>query len=234
MRLYAEAPARMGQAISDCLASVVSEVRPVHRLNEEILEVEVLEQRRIKLRLRKNELELAAFPLNEIGPRLGTDTNPVQACRGDLRSVGLDCHGEPSSVESFDRGFVELQQRLASGAHDKALAIIGCRPSRSNGRRKRLGVGELPAVRPNSDKVSVAEVADRGGAVRFASCPEIAPAETTKDRRSAGVGAFALECVENLFDGVHALKSVIVMAETGQRTCGTPATASTLIIRICG
>ena len=67
MRLNAETPARMSQAVGDCVARVRFEARPVHRLEVEILEVELLEQRGIEIGLRENELELAAGPLNEIG-----------------------------------------------------------------------------------------------------------------------------------------------------------------------
>ena len=205
MSLNAQTPARMGEAVGDGVAGVVGESRSVHRLEKEILEVEVLEQRRIEIRLRKNELELAAACLNQGGPRFWADTNPVQTCWCWLSAVCLDSNREPSLVQGIDRRVVELEQRFATGANDEALVLFVDRPSRGNRRSEVAGGRKLAAVGPDSNKIGITEVADCGCAIRLATRPEVAPAETTKDRRSAGVGTLTLERIENLFDGVHAL-----------------------------
>ena len=98
---------------------------------------------------------------------------------------------------------IELQQRLAAGADDEALlrrrhAATGC-----DGVGQGVGGGELAAaVAVGADEVGVAEVADRGRAVLLAAAPQVAAGEAAEHRGAAGVGALALQCVEDFLDRV--------------------------------
>jgi hypothetical protein len=66
MRLDAETPPWMSQAIGDRVARVLCHAGSIHRLEKEIVEREVLEQARIEIWLRENELELAPAFLNQV------------------------------------------------------------------------------------------------------------------------------------------------------------------------
>ena len=82
MRLQAEPPAWVGQAVVKCGRGIGLAVRSVHRLEEVMAEAELLELVRRRTRLRKNQLDLIATGDNELGPGLGTHAEPVDAIRG--------------------------------------------------------------------------------------------------------------------------------------------------------
>jgi hypothetical protein len=170
----------------------------------------MLEARRLRPRLRVDQLELITRLKLDFGSRLGAHADPVQALGRWLSSVGLHRDLEALGMEGADQLLVHLEQRLATGAYDEPGADVGSRPGCRDGSGQFLRGSEATspgAVRP--DKVGVAEVADRRFAVAFPPAPEIASGETTEDRRAPGLSAFALEGVENLFDGVsHALNCV--------------------------
>ena len=56
------------------------------------------------------------------------------------------------------------------------------------------------AVHP--DEIRVAEGADGGRAVGLAPAPQVAAGEAAEHGGAAGLPALALECVEDLFDGI--------------------------------
>src|SRR2546430_5896214 len=101
-------------------------------------------------------------------------------------------------MEGIDRSVVELKQRLATGADDETSLVRLSWPAGCDGRRELCGGSEFTSVRADADEISITEVADRGGAIQFAPRPQIAAGEATENRRATGVGAFALERVENL------------------------------------
>ena len=75
---------------------------------------------------------------------------------------------------------------------------------RGSDRRARSCSGREPAAaRPvRADEVGVAELADRASAVLLAAGPQVAAGEAAEHRGPAGVGALALEGVEDLLDRV--------------------------------
>ena len=101
-------------------------------------------------------------------------------------------------------GFVELQQRLATGAHHESrrrAAIEG--HDRRDVVRERRGVGEVPATYAvGADEVRVAEPADRGRPVRFTTGPQVAAGESAEHRHAAGVEPLALQRGEHFLDDV--------------------------------
>ena len=65
-------------------------------------------------------------------------------------------------------------------------------------------MANLPPSGPDADEIRVAELADGRRAIRLAPRPEVAAGEAAEHGRPPGVRAFALQGVEDLFDGVHA------------------------------
>src|SRR5688500_9072885 len=108
----------MLEAVANRLLRVRCTDRPVHRLQEEVAEVEVFEVRRFGAFLRKDELELLTSALHDVRPRLWAHANPINARGTRQRSVGLDGNLEPSLVKRVYEAGIKLKKRLATGAHD--------------------------------------------------------------------------------------------------------------------
>src|SRR5205814_3438801 len=113
---------------------------PVHRLQEEVPEVEPFIVRGLGSRLRVDELQLIAGSNSQSRPGLGTDARPVDSGRPGKRAVRFDGDFEPARVERVDEGLVELQQRFAPGEYDERPAASI--RNRSRGREKTRRQGE--------------------------------------------------------------------------------------------
>ena len=107
-------------------------------------------------------------------------------------------------MQGGDERRIELQQRFAAGADDKAPGERGIRrPGAGDGGSQLLGGFESAAAGSiEADEVCVAEAADGSGAVGLAPGPEVAARKATEDRRAAGLRAFALEGIEDFLDRV--------------------------------
>ncbi len=127
MRLQAEPPLRMAQAIVDRARGVLDHVGSVHRLQREALEGEIGEILRRRIRLRIDQLEFMAPAHHEIGAGLRADADPVHAGGRIDRAVGLDADLEAARMQRVDQGRIDLQQRLAAGQHH--VAVLASRRS---------------------------------------------------------------------------------------------------------
>src|SRR3954447_21536495 len=87
---------------------------PVHRLQEEMLEVESLEPLRLSTILRKHQLELLAPLDEELGSSLGTHAQPVDSFWRKSRPVGLDRYFERGVVQGLHKVVVNLQEWFAA------------------------------------------------------------------------------------------------------------------------
>ena len=197
----------MRHAIRDGLAGVLLLQDRVHRLQEEVVEVQVGEALGQGQRLWINQLQLVAPGQHEVGVRFGTDADPVQPLGRWLGAVGLDGDLETEGLQRGDERPVELQQRFAAGADDvgrAGLAAIGVfGPLRVDRLRERIGGSELPAALPvGADEVGVAEAAYGLLAVLLSAGPQVAAGEAAEHGRAAGLGALALQRVEHFLDGV--------------------------------
>jgi hypothetical protein len=77
-------------------------------------------------------------------------------------------------------------------------------------RRKRSRILELAAaLAVGADEIGVAEGAGGAGAVFFAPGPQVAAGKAAEHGRPAGMRAFALQGVENLFDAVSHVKPLV-------------------------
>src|SRR5262249_55118645 len=152
-----------------------------------------LEQLRRRAGLRKHELELVACLDAKLSAGLGTHANPIEP-GGRLNSaVRFHRNGEAPRVQSFYQIIIHLQQRLAARKHDKSALL--CRTPFGLDR-----VGELcrplvaiPARSIGADKIRVAELTLRGGAILLAPRPEIAASKAAEYGRAAGMRALALQ-----------------------------------------
>ena len=139
-----------------------------------------------------------------VEPALGLTQIQSMPSGGSQRAVGLDGDLEARLVQRADERRVDLQQRLAAGAHDERRAApVGARPLLRDGVGELLGGAELAAaVAVGADEVGVAERADGRGPVLLVPRPEVAAGEAAEHRRPPGVGPLALQRVEDLLDGV--------------------------------
>jgi hypothetical protein len=85
-----------------------------------------------------------------------------------LGPIGLHTDAEALLVECVDRGFVELQQRLAAGAHDigQAVFVRIATPCGAHGNGKIVCASKASASGAiRADKVGITELADRSLAI---------------------------------------------------------------------
>src|SRR5919201_1612123 len=103
VRLQAEPPLRMTQAIVDGSRGVIDHVRSVHWLQREALEGEPLEILRRSANLRIDQLQLVPFSQDEVRAGLGADANPVNCWGRVERAVGLDADGKTARMKRVDQ-----------------------------------------------------------------------------------------------------------------------------------
>ena len=203
--LQAESPPRMVEAVLHGQLGGDGAVGSVHRLQEEVREVEVLVALRRCVVLGEHELELVAARHDRLGVGLWRHAHPVDSGGHLDRPVRLDRDLEAVCVERVDECDVELQERFAAGAHDVGSALARPWPVRLDVGRQLVGrVEHAATLAVGPHEVGVAEPAHRSGAVAFVARPEVAPCEPAEDGDPAGPGALALERGEDLLHGVGA------------------------------
>src|SRR5712692_1158129 len=114
VRLETEPPLGMREAVAHSQRRVARALGPVHRLEEEVAEVEPDIALGLGAPLREYELELVAASHHELGAGLGADADPVDPRRDQTSAVRLDGHFEAPAVHPDDERLVELEQRLAA------------------------------------------------------------------------------------------------------------------------
>ena len=141
-------------------------------------------------------------PDHQFGAGFRADANPVHPVRRNDRTIGLHPDLEPACMQRFDQRRIDLQQRFAAGQYRVAVLAPRC-PLPGDGIRKRLRRSITAAQGAvGADKISIAELTGRGGAVLLAAAPKIAAREPAKHRRASGMRAFALQGQKDLLDGV--------------------------------
>jgi hypothetical protein len=132
VRLHAQTPARVSHAILDCQAGILVCTIAVHRLEEEMIEIERLEFLRRRPGLGVHELELIALPLNQLRPGLRADADPVYGIGGGPRPIGLDGHVEALLMKALYERLVQLEKRLASRTDDEPCVTAFTSPGPGN------------------------------------------------------------------------------------------------------
>src|SRR5919107_2469744 len=106
-------------------------------------------------------------------------------------------------MERVHEGLIQLKEWLASGAYHESRRWFRRWPSVRYRGGERFRCGEPPAARPVcSHEVGVAELTDRRVAVVLPAIPKVAARKAAEDCGSAGVGALALQGIEDLLDRV--------------------------------
>src|SRR5690348_18043886 len=80
----------MRQTVRHCQLGIARAIRPVHRLEEKVAEVEAHVALGFRAFLGEDQLQLVTRPLDELGSRLRADADPVDAGRYGQCPVGLD------------------------------------------------------------------------------------------------------------------------------------------------
>src|ERR1700683_1191472 len=108
-------------------------------------------------------------------------------------------------MQRIDERRIELQKPLAAGADDKSLAAcFVARPFFLNRRGQFFRRSKLSAAGAiRIGKIRIAELADGGSAIDLAARPEIAAGKAAEDGGAPVLRTFALQRVEDFFDGVH-------------------------------
>ena len=162
---------------------------------------------RAALRLRIDQLQLVAPSAARAARRPWADADPVDARGRGLRAVGLDRDLEAAGVQRVDQAVVELQQRLAAGAHHKrprarhAPRAASARAMRVGQRRRRRRTARRRGRRcPRSRCRRSWQTA----CARSSSRPvhRLQPAKRQNTAGRPALRALALQRVEDLLDRV--------------------------------
>src|SRR5262245_34217809 len=127
---------------------------------------------------------------HKLGLSLRTDTNPINPAWGQLGAVGFNGNREAEFMEGSYKGFVELEQRLAAGAHNEGLSERRRRskPYSRNYCRQFACRLEPPATDPiQPHEVSVTKLTDRCQTIFFTTRPQITASKAAEDRRATSV-----------------------------------------------
>ena len=127
MCLNAEPPFRVREAIGDRSVDIVGGLclALIHRLEQEVGEVQAFERGGLDLALRVDQLELIAALNDDRGGGLGADADPVDADGDRLRAIRLDGDLEALRMKRVDGGDIELQERFAARAHHEWPGALG-------------------------------------------------------------------------------------------------------------
>jgi len=169
MRLQAETPLRIFQAISDGRLDIGSLRRTIHRLEQKMVKGQFGIGWGQGARLGVDEFEFITAVQQERRTRFRADTEPIDAGRAQDRAIGFDGNPKALLVQGGGQRFVELQQRLAAGADDQTMVVALFWPKISQGLGQSLGVIKTSGV--GSDKIGIAELADRPGTILFPTRP---------------------------------------------------------------
>src|SRR6185369_14764467 len=99
VRLQAEPPLRMAQAVVDHACGIVGDLGPVHRLQREAREGEVREILRPRAGLRVDQFQLMPVPDHELGTGFRADADPVDASGHLDGAVGFDRDGKTARMQ---------------------------------------------------------------------------------------------------------------------------------------
>lgn len=102
MRLQAETPFGMVQAVCQGGPGRPFAIRSVHGLEKEMTKAEVAELFGICSSLGENQLELIPGPLHQWSARFRTYANPIDSLGSHLGSIGLDRNLKPGGVKGRD------------------------------------------------------------------------------------------------------------------------------------
>lgn len=161
----------MALAIGNRGAGVDKPVWAIHCLEQVVLKAAGTQVVGHQCGLRVDELELVSFALDPGGAGFWADANPVDACWGLERAIGLDGDFKAVGMKRFDEGWIDLQEGFATRQYD-ILVRMARRPERGDLFGERVRVLKFAAERAvRTDKVRIAKLADGARAVFFASGP---------------------------------------------------------------
>ncbi len=153
--------------------------------------------------LRINQLQFVRICQSEWRSDLRADTKPINMPAQCLRSIGFHRDIEPFGLQRGEQPLIDLKKRLAASENDHAF-MLGNGPTRGGG----ISENSSGIVFRAADKIRVTESANRCRPILFPAGPEIATSKSNKHGGAPDIRAFALNGIENLFDGIgHAARS---------------------------
>jgi len=212
---------RVLEAILDAKLGVALPVGAVHGLQVKVLELEVGKALGLGAGLGEYQLELMALAQYPLAAGFGAHAYPVEAGRRVAGAIGFDGHLEAELVKGFDEGFVELKERLASGAYHVGRAGAGRGPEARYLEGQLIGCIAAAIGAVDAAKIGIAKLADGRAAIFFAAAPEVAARKAAEHGGAAGLGALALKGVIDFFDQIyrHAKRNLACKDRAFARIC---------------
>ena len=123
MKLDAQCPTGVPEAVFQRQARVGFPVRPVHRLQEEGAKEEVFEGFRRNSALRKDQLQFIPGLEEEFGTGLRADANPIDPGGRNPGAIRLDGDFRATGVEGMNERDIELEKGLPACADDERTSL---------------------------------------------------------------------------------------------------------------
>jgi len=181
--LEAETPDRIVEAVSDGRLGVPIALGTIHRLQEEVAEIQIFECRWVDAILGENDFQFVATLKDQWHPSLRTHAEPINSRRRWLRAVRLDSDSEAHIMESVHKIVVHLEKGLSSCTdNERTGTAIPLGPLLVDCCGEFFGAIEPTATRAvNSNEVRVTEATRRRSTITLQACPEIAASEAAED-----------------------------------------------------
>ena len=146
----------MLKAVFDRQVGVAIAIRPIHRLQEKMLESQIFEARRHCAGLRIDEFQLVSRDLPDICSGLGTDANPIQPFRNRDGAIGFNGDRKILRAHSRDDIAIELEQRLSAGENNKPPVVAFAQQAASAAASKPAS-SKRPPPAPSTPTKSVSQ-----------------------------------------------------------------------------
>jgi hypothetical protein len=120
--LEADAPTWIFETVPDRKFGIAIALRPIHRLQKEMLESEVLKAIGPGFSLRIDEFKFLAGFLHKFRSGFWTDADPVNAGWSRYGSVCFNSDLKAPGLDRRQKIWVQLQQRFSPGDNDEFSA----------------------------------------------------------------------------------------------------------------
>ena len=204
VRLETQAPLRVIEAVACGGFRVGRARRIVHRLQEEIGEVEPgIAFRAAAFSCGKMSFSSSPRFRPSVASALGLTQIQSRPGGGCQRAIGLDADFEPLLVERLDQRVVELQQRFAASADDIGLARPPFGHCAVTASASAAASANRPPPGPSMPTKSVSQKRQMAVArSRSSAAPQIAAGKAQEHGRTPGPRALALQRVIDFLDRI--------------------------------
>jgi hypothetical protein len=220
MGLQTQLPLWMLLAKIDRQPGIAFQFGAVHRLHEKMMKRQGFIFGKVLASLRDHDLQLTAGARLQHGTHFWADASPVHAGRHWQGAIGFKRNFKTGRMHAIKQRLIELQQRFTAGKYHVFAGRVVGRPQAVDCLDQSGCIVFTAQYAVGADKISIAKLADRGGAICFTAAPEVAAGKTAKHRRPSGLRALALQRIKNFLDAISQDSVRLVEVYRLRQPCG--------------